>query len=177
MLWSSEERKMLRIYLLIVVLGILGGVGYGAKYYYDTTQAKLARLQENNAKLEGALETSEASINQLQQNMAKFAEANKQLQADLQKAEAYGDDLRAKLRKHDLTALALREPGQLEGKMNGATANLWRDLEQDTGGAGDDPLPEWLQRPSEPTAGDQDGNTGGEGTDPDSGETETSQAD
>ena len=166
---------MLRIYLLIVVLGILGGVGYGAKYYYDTTQAKLARLQENNAKLEGALETSEASINQLQENMAKFAEANKQLQADLQKAEAYGDDLRAKLRKHDLTALALREPGQLEGKMNGATANLWRDLEQDTGGAGDDPLPEWLQL--ETGTRGQSSNSGGESSDTDSSEAETTPTD
>ena len=29
---------MLKIYMLIIVLGLLGGVGYGAYYYYkDTT--------------------------------------------------------------------------------------------------------------------------------------------
>lgn len=168
---------MIRLYLLIVVIGIIGGAGYGAKYYYDTTQAQLARLQENNAKLEIALQTSEDSINRLQENAAKMAEANLQLQSDLQKAEEYGDDLRAKLRKHNLTDLALREPGQLEGKMNGATAKLWREIEQDTGGSGDSPLPEWLQRNSEPTTGDQDSNSSGENTDSTGTETEAGNTD
>ena len=165
---------MIRLYLLIVVLGIVGGAAYGAKYYYDTTQAQLARLQENNAKLEIALQTSEDSINRLQENAAKMAEANRQLQSDLQKAEAYGDDLRAKLREHNLTALALQKPTELEGKMNGATANLWRDIEKDTGGSGDKPLPEWLQRNSKPTTGNQDSNQSGDNTDSTSGTAETS---
>jgi len=167
---------MAKLYALIIIMGILGGAVYGAKYYYDTTQAQLARLQENNAKLEIALETSEDSINRLQENAAKMAAANQQLQSDLQKAEEYGDDLRAKLRKHDLTDLALREPGQLEGKMNGATAKLWREIEQDTGGSGDSPLPEWLQRDTT-TTGNQDSDTGGTGSNTDSSEAETSQTD
>jgi hypothetical protein len=96
--------------------------------------------------MEVALETSEASIESLQQDMAKFAEANNQLQQELQKAESYGDELQAKLRRHDLTALALKEPKQLEGKMNDATAKLWRDIERDTGGSGDAALPNWLQQ-------------------------------
>lgn len=45
---------MLKIYLLIIVLGILGGVGYSAKYYYDTTQNTIATLRENNVQLEAA---------------------------------------------------------------------------------------------------------------------------
>ena len=168
---------MIRLYLLIIVVGIIGGAGYGAKYYYDTTQAQLARLQENNAKLEIALQTSEDSINRLQENAAKMAEANRQLQSDLQKAEAYGDDLRAKLREHNLTALAIQKPAILEGKMNGATANLWRDIEKDTGGSGDKPLPDWLQRNPEPTTGDQNRDQGGDDTDSTSGTAETSQTD
>jgi hypothetical protein len=101
--------------------------------------------------MEVAVQTAEASIATLQEDAARMAAANLQLQTDLQKAEAYGDDLRGKLNRHNLTALALKEPGQLEGKMNGATAKLWRELEQDTGGSGDAPLPSWLQRPDSGT--------------------------
>lgn len=152
---------MLKVYALIMVLAILGGVGYAAKYYYDTTQATIATLRENNAKLEGAVETAEASIATLQNDMAKIAELNIGLQNDLKKAEEYGDNLRNKLRNMDLVGDALRDPEDLEGRMNGATAKLWRKMERDTGGAGDKPLPSWLQSVPART-GDQGSDAGTE---------------
>jgi len=149
---------MVKLYLMLIVLGVIGSVGAGAIWYYNDTQERLAVLQENNAKLESALETSEASINALQEDMAKFQALNSRLQEDLQKAEAYGDDLRSKLRQHDLTALALRKPGLLEGRMNGATAKLWREIVADTGGTPSSTLPEWLQPREQTGAGDQSSN-------------------
>ena len=153
---------MVKLYALIIVLAILGGVGYGTMWYYKDTQARIATLRENNAKLEVAVQTAEESINTLQDTMQQVAEANNKLQNELQKAEAYGDELQGKLRRHNLTALALKKPGLLEGKMNDATAKLWRDLEKDTGGTGDAPSPHWLQSPtveqqtrSEDGSGDQ----------------------
>ena len=131
--------------VFFILMLAMAGLGY---WYYNDTQGTIATLRENNAKLEVAIQVSEESIKVLQEDAAKIAEANLQLQQDLQKAEQYGDELQNKLRRHDLTALALRKPGLLEGKMNGATANLWRELEQDTGGAGDSPLPYWLQSES-----------------------------
>jgi len=111
----------------------------------------------------------------LQQDMAKFAEANQQLQNELQQAEQYGDELQAKLRRHDLTALALRKPTLLEGNMNDATAKLWRDIEKDTGGTGDSPLPNWLQSDTEDTGtGSEGDDESRESADTDSRETETS---
>ena len=139
---------MIKLYITIIVLGILASVGFGAVWYYNDTQQRMATLRENNAKLQVAVETSEASLDILKQDIAKFQELNSALQQNLQQAEEYGDELRDKLRRHDLTELAIRKPGLLEGKMNGATAKLWRDLEKDTGGTGDDPLPHWLQSPS-----------------------------
>ena len=68
---------MIRIYILVIVLGILGGIGYGAKYYYDTTQATIATLRENNVKLESAVETAEQSVATLQQDMVKLGNLNK----------------------------------------------------------------------------------------------------
>jgi len=143
---------------MVIVLGVLASVGYGAIWYYNDTQQRIATLRENNAKLEVAIETSEASVELLKQDMARFADLNNQLQTQLQKAEEYGNELQSKLRRHNLTALALKKPGLLEGKMNGATAKLWRDLEKDTGGTGDTPLPDWLQHDQQTGTGDQSGN-------------------
>lgn len=165
---------MLKVYLLIIVLGILGGVGYAAKYYYDTTQNTIATLRENNAQLEVAVQTAEESVNTLQATMAKQAELNRNLQSSLQKAEAYGDSLRNKLQQLDLVRDALLDAAKLEGKMNGATANIWRDITIDTGGD-DYPIPDWLQRSRE-RAGIEGSNQDREDNSTSSGETEASTA-
>ena len=163
---------MIKVYALIIILAILGGIGYGAKYYYDTTQATIATLRDNNAKLEVAIETSEASIETLQQQAAKNAELTKQLQGKLQVAEAYGDNLRKRLRQLDLVADAINDAKDLEGRMNHATAKLWRDIETDTGGSGDAPLPKWVQQI--PTrAGSESGNTSNQGDSSNSSPTKT----
>ena len=47
---------MLKVYILIVVLGLVGGVVYGGYYYYKDTQARIQTLTENSAKLEQAAE-------------------------------------------------------------------------------------------------------------------------
>jgi hypothetical protein len=86
---------MLRIYAILVIVGLLGGVGYAAKSYYNDTQNAIKSLSENNAKLEIAAETAEASTKALQADMVKSAALTKQLQSELQKAEAYGDELRS----------------------------------------------------------------------------------
>lgn len=127
---------------IVLTLIATGGAGY---FYIQKLQSDLETARENVAKMEVVVATAEASIKTMEEQNAKMQELNLTLSADLQKAEAYGDDLRGKLQRHNLTAMALKEAGRLEGKMNGATAKLWRELEQDTGGAGDAPLPSWLQ--------------------------------
>ena len=138
---------MIQIYALVVVVALLGGVGYAAMSYYTSTQQKIQTLSENNAKLEVAIEQSEKSVNLLKSEAAKNAELSKNLQEKLQKAEAYGDDLRNRLRKLDLLADAISNAKNLEGRMNGATAKLWREIMAETGnntGSTSD-LPFWLQ--------------------------------
>ena len=164
---------MLKIYALIIIMAILGGIGYGAKYYYDTTQATIATLRENNSKLEVAVDTANQSLEVIQKDMVKLSALNKNLQSSLQKAEAYGDELRGKLSRMDLTLEALKDAKKLEGKMNGATANLWRDFMADTGNTREFPLPDWLQQVPTGT-GDQSSNQDGEGADTSSGETQAS---
>ena len=154
---------MLKIYVIIFIVAVLGGIGYGAKYYYDTTQNTIATLRDNNAKLEIAAETAQQSVETLQGDMKKLGALNKSLQEDLQKAEQYGDELRQKLSKLDLVVEALKSSKSLEGKMNGATAKLWRDFMGDSGGNAERPLPNWLQQAPTGT-GDQSSNQSGEGT-------------
>ena len=164
---------MIKLYGIIILVAILGGVGYGAKYYYDTTQNTIAQLRENNAQLEVAVDTAQESVETLQGDMAKLATLNKGLQEDLQKAEAYGDELRVKLSKLNLVVEALRDSKQLEGKMNDASAELWRGIMDDTGNTSVLPAPNWLQQSPDGT-GDQSSNQSGKGSDTGSSTSEAS---
>ena len=168
---------MIKLYGIIILVAILGGVGYGAKYYYDTTQNTIAQLLENNAQLEVAVDTAQQSVETLQSDIAKAAELNLSLQQDLQKAEAYSDELRGKLSRLDLVVEALKNSKTLEGKMNGATAKLWREIMGNTGNddGSKSALPKWLQQPNT-RAGSESGNGNTEGTSTSSSETETSNA-
>ena len=40
---------MVKVYGLLIVMGLLAGVGYGAYYYYNDTQQRLAVLRDSNA--------------------------------------------------------------------------------------------------------------------------------
>lgn len=151
---------MIKIYALLIVLGLLGGVGYAGYSYYTSTQQKIQTLTANNARLETAAKISEESVVALQQEAFANAKRTIELQEKLQQAEAYGDNLRKKLRELDLLSDAIKKPKDLEGRMNGATAKLWRELEDDTGGDGSSkPLPNWLQRDTD--SGDADNNQSG----------------
>src|SRR6056300_2074791 len=140
---------MLKIYVLVFVIGILGVIGYGAKYYYDTTQNTISTLRENNAQLEVAVQTATESVETLKGDIEKMASLNKSLQQDLQKAEAYGDELRTKLSKLNLVVEALKDSKVLEGKMNGASYKLWQGIMEETGNTNKSDKPSWLQRPEQ----------------------------
>ena len=120
---------MLKIYMLIIVVGLLGGVVYGAYAYYQDTQQRIAILQQNNAKLETVAKTNELTINSMKESQEKFATLNKDLQMKLDKAEEYGDDLRKKLHKHDLTRLSIKKPGLIEKRINNGTKKLFERIE------------------------------------------------
>ena len=116
---------MIKIYILVVVFGLVGGVVYGGFSYYKDTQARIQTLAENSAKLEQAAKIQEETIETMIKDREKFEKINKELQGSLQKAETYGDQLRATLQKHNLTHLANKKPKHIERKMQNATNRLW----------------------------------------------------
>ena len=116
---------MIKVYMFLIIMGILGAVGYGGYMYYKDTQQRIMTLKENNAKLEVAEQLANETINTMIADREKYTELNKELQGKLQKAETYGDQLRATLQKHNLTHLANKRPSYIEKKMQNATNRLW----------------------------------------------------
>ena len=124
---------MLRIYILVAVVGLVGGVVYGGYYYYKDTQSRIQTLTENNVKIMAAKEAQDNTINTLIADREKFDKLNKQLQVKLDKANEYRDTLIDKLRKHDLAKLSMKKPGLVEKRINNGTKKLFRSLENLTG--------------------------------------------
>jgi len=118
----------LKIALVFIVLAAAGG----GLFYVKQLQSNLEIARLNNAKLETAIETSEASIATLKADNARLNTLTDQLNADLTKSEQYGDELRATLNKHNLTHLANKKPGLIQNRMQGKTDELWKDLESIT---------------------------------------------
>jgi len=119
----------IRIAIILVIIGAAGG-GF---LYVKKLQSDLETARANVAKMEVALETSEQSLKLERAESVRLGELNQALSADLQKAEKYGDELRATLQKHNLTHLANKKPGLIEKRMQDATNKLWDDLESITG--------------------------------------------
>ena len=120
---------MLKIYLLVIVLGLVGGSGYGAYYYYKDSQERIRILTENTAKLETAKKLQDDTIDAMIEDREKFEELNLELQTNLDKANVYKDVLINKLRKHNLARLSMKKPRLVERRINAASRKLFRSLE------------------------------------------------
>src|SRR6056300_2028794 len=111
----------IRIAVILTIIS-LAGVGF---LYVKKLQNDLETARANVAKMEIAVQTSEQSLKLERAENVRLGELNQTLSADLQKAEQYGDELRATLQKHNLTHLANQKPGLIEKRMQNATNKLW----------------------------------------------------
>jgi hypothetical protein len=118
--------------LVAIMAAVLFTVAISFSWYYKDTQKRMITLVENSAKFEVSALANEAALIQVQEDAVRMVELNRTLQADLQRAEQYGDDLRMKLIRHDLTLLALKKPGLIEQRINDATQKLFDDISADT---------------------------------------------
>ena len=123
---------MLKVYMLIVVLGLVGGVVYGGYYYYKDTQSRIQTLTVNSAKLETAAKMQKNTIDTLQADAAKYAELNNELQTKLVNANKYKNQLLSKLRKINLSKLSAEEPAIWERKINNASKEVLESFESIT---------------------------------------------
>ena len=70
---------MIKVYMLVIVSGLVGGVVYGGYYYYKDTQSRIQTLTENSAKLETAKKVQDQTIATLVADAKKYEELNKNL--------------------------------------------------------------------------------------------------
>lgn len=124
---------MIQVYMFLMIAGIVGGVGYGGYMYYQDTQERLAQYAANQAKLEEAVKTSEATIEKMAGDIQRQMELNNKLNDSLNRATEQQDKLRRTLSKHNLTKDALTDPENLEKRMNNATVKVWSRIESLTG--------------------------------------------
>jgi predicted nuclease with TOPRIM domain len=125
---------MVRIYVFIFIVGTLGSVAWGAKWYYEDTQARLTQLRENNVKLVDAAETLQTTVDQLEYDAEQSQLNVAELQKKLKKSEAGLDRLRKRFSEIDITRDALADPADLERRINRGVDRLIQDIFKDTGG-------------------------------------------
>lgn len=123
---------MARVYILIFILFILGGIGYGAYYIYNDTMQRMAVLRENNAKLEVALDSKDDVIEELQNNMQKQIELSNELNEKLAAVEKENTRIRDKLAEGNLVADSLKDPKVMEQKINEEVSNIFGTLSDST---------------------------------------------
>jgi len=112
--------------VMFLIMCAMGGIGY---WYYNDSQARIAILNENNAKLEIAVETNEQALESLQ---ADYASAQTEL-ASLNDAytaiRRQNQKLADKLQEIDLTAAAIANAEGIERAVNRGTENAGRCFE------------------------------------------------
>jgi len=130
------------MYIKLIIIGVILSAAAGGYLYVKRLESDLQTARANVAKMEIAVQTSEASLKLITEEATRISELNMQLGEDLRKAEEYGDELRATLQKHDLTYLATVKPGLIEKRMQDATNKLWDDLESITDPSGMQSIPD-----------------------------------
>lgn len=116
--------------VMAVLMMVMGGAG---AWYFKYTQAKIAILQENNAKLEIAVETNEAALQSQIASMEAIRAENEKINGMFEQINARNRSLENRLSRHDIGAAMVARPGLTEKALNKATVNANRCMEIFTG--------------------------------------------
>ena len=119
---------MARFYILLFVLVILGGIGYGAYFIYNDTMQRMATLRDNNAKLEVALKAKDVTIKSLKENMEKQIKLTKDLNNKLSIAEENNKKISEILAKTDIVKNTIADPVKTEKRINEEVVNLFNGI-------------------------------------------------
>jgi len=112
--------------ILLIVILVMGGIGY---WYYNDTQARMAILQDNNAKLNIAVQTNEAALESLQADYASAQNEISSLNEAYSAIRRQNQRLADKLQEIDLTAAAIANAEGIERAVNRGTENAGRCFE------------------------------------------------
>ena len=119
---------MARFYILLFVLVILGGIGYGAYFIYNDTMQRMATLRDNNAKLEVAVKAKDSTIKSLKENMEKQIKLTKDLNNKLSIAEENNKKISKILAETDIVKNSLADPIATEKRINEEVVNMFNGI-------------------------------------------------
>ena len=119
---------MARFYILLFVLVILGGIGYGAYFIYNDTMKRMATLRDNNAKLEVAVKAKDVTIKSLKENMEKQIKLTKDLNNKLSIAEENNKKISEILAKTDIVKNTINNPVKTEKRINEEVVNIFNGI-------------------------------------------------
>ena len=119
---------MARFYILLFVLVILGGIGYGAYFIYNDTMQRMATLRDNNAKLEVAVKAKDVTIKSLKENMEKQIKLTKDLNNKLSIAEENNKKISEILAKTDIVKNTINDPVKTEKRINEEVINIFNGI-------------------------------------------------
>ena len=123
---------MIRIYALVVVLGLVGGAVWGAYGYYKDTQQRIATLTENNAQLEVSNKSLEVKITAMEDNIKKQIELANDLNKSLEEAKKANTVIKDLLAQTDLVKNSLQDPKASEARINEKVDSFFESIESVT---------------------------------------------
>ena len=123
---------MLKIYGLLIILGLLAGVSYGAYFYYNDTQQRIATLRTNNVQLESSNKSLEVKITAMQKNMKKQIELTNNLNKDLEEVKKANTVIKDLLAQTDLVKNSLADPKSSEVRINEKVDSFFLSIESAT---------------------------------------------
>ena len=123
---------MIKLYGLLIVLGLLAGVGYGAYFYYNDTQQRIATLRTNNANLESSNKSLEVKITAMEKNIKKQIELTNDLNKDLEEAKKANTVIKDLLAQTDLVKNSLADPKASEARINDKVDSFFNSIESAT---------------------------------------------
>ena len=123
---------MIKLYLTIAVVTLIGGVVYGGFYVYQDKQKRIATLQQNNAKLEVDAKENEQVVRTMRVETARLNDLNRSLQGKLSRAEESRERLLTRLQEINLKKESMVNPVEIEKRINDGTDKMFDDLESIT---------------------------------------------
>ena len=111
-----------------LTMGLLVALGLLTFFLYTENNT----LKENNIKLETAIEEQEKAMAAMKESYEKQGKALMNMSRANAEIEAEKAEYLAIFSRHNLDMLALKKPGLIENRFNGASEKVMEGLEDDT---------------------------------------------
>lgn len=119
---------MTKIYIILFIVGIIGGLSTTAYFLWDNMQKKIEFLSKQNQVLEISVQEKDLTIGSLKDNNEMIVSELNGLYDKFEEARSSNETLVKKLEKHELGYLAQEKPALVQKIINKATKKAFQCL-------------------------------------------------